>query len=165
MRDVKLYWIIFLGEPEVKNVDKADLEAYLTRKIGELKEEISYLEALLAMLRGEGKENEGELLPSEVKVITSNGNVLANVVEGDGVAKIIFTEGFPKDSSYVKSFLLKMLEDKKASGVINSYEVNERKGFITEIVIWGELKESLLRELELAIQFVWKNMGSGKSSA
>ena len=150
----------------MKSVDKAELESFLLKKIEELREELNRLEALLALIRGEvAEEGEGALMPSEVRVITSDGNILANVVEGEGKAKIVFTEGFPIDSPYVKSFLLKLLEDKKGSGLLKDYEVSERKGYITEITVVGELKESFYRELELAIQFVWKNLGSGESSA
>lgn len=150
----------------MKSVDKAELESFLLKKIEELREELNRLEALLALIRGEVvEEGEGDLMPSEVRVITSDGNILANVVEGEGKAKIVFTEGFPIDSPYVKSFLLKLLEDKKGSGLLKDYEVSERKGYITEITVVGELKESFYRELELAIQFVWKNLGSGESSA
>ncbi len=150
----------------MKSVDKAELESFLLKKIEELREELNRLEALLALIRGEvAEEGEGTLMPSEVRVITSDGNILANVVEGEGKAKIVFTEGFPIDSPYVKSFLLKLLEDKKGSGLLKDYEVSERKGYITEITVVGELKENFYRELELAIQFVWKNLGSGESSA
>jgi len=150
----------------MKSVDKAELESFLLKKIEELREELNRLEALLALIRGEvAEEGEGALMPSEVRVITSDGNILANVVEGEGKAKIVFTEGFPIDSPYVKSFLLKLLEDKKGSGLLKDYEVSERKGYITEITVVGELKENFYRELELAIQFVWKNLGSGESSA
>ncbi len=150
----------------MRSVDKAELESFLLKKIEELREELNRLEALLALIRGEVvEEGEGDLMPSEVRVITSDGNILANVVEGEGKAKIVFTEGFPVDSPYVKSFLLKLLEDKKGSGLLKDYEVSERKGYITEITVVGELKESFYRELELAIQFVWKNLGSGESSA
>ena len=150
----------------MKSVDKAELESFLLKKIEELREELNRLEALLALIRGEvAEEGEGTLMPSEVRVITSDGNILANVVEGEGKAKIVFTEGFPIDSPYVKSFLLKLLEDKKGSGLLKDYEVSERKGYITEITVVGELKENFYSELELAIQFVWKNLGSGESSA
>jgi len=150
----------------MRSVDKAELESFLLKKIEELREELNRLEALLALIRGEvAEEGEGTLMPSEVRVITSDGNILANVVEGEGKAKIVFTEGFPIDSPYVKSFLLKLLEDKKGSGLLKDYEVSERKGYITEITVVGELKENFYRELELAIQFVWKNLGSGESSA
>ena len=141
-----------------KSLSKEELEEYLEKRISELRDEIRYLEAILSILRGEGTEATEELPPSEVKVITANGNVLANVIETKRGVRIIFTEGFPKDNTFVKSFLLKMLEDKQKAGVIDTFNVGERRDFITEIEILGDLDSKFYKELELALRYVWKNI-------
>ncbi len=141
-----------------KKPSKEELEEYLRRRIEELREELRYLEAILSSLSGEASGEVEEIPPSEVKVITANGNVLANVIESSNYTKIIFTEGFPKSNPYVKSFLLKMLEDKQATGLIESFRVGEKRDYITEIEIHGKMDSKLFKELELALKFVWKNI-------
>ncbi len=136
---------------------------WLESRVKEIREELNNLEYLLSILKeGSPKEAKSKTreLPSEVKVISAEGDVLANVIENDTSTRIIFTEGFPKDSMPVKSFLLKLLEDKKASGSLENYEVIEKRGYIVELRLTGVTSDKVMKELELALKYVWRNLGN-----
>ncbi len=144
-----------------------EIISYITKRIEELRRELAILEALLRIVKegssevGERKHTRGGR-PTSVKVISVGGNVVADIVEsGDGV-KIVFTETIPSSNPVVKSFLIKLLQDKERKGEIRAYEVNERRGFITSIEIKGVPKRSFYRELELALEYVWEELHGGK---
>jgi hypothetical protein len=135
---------------------------WLEGRIRDLREELNNLEYILSLIKGGGSKEaapKGRELPTEVKVISAEGNVLANVIENNASTRIIFTEGFPKDSMPVKSFLLKLLEDKKRSGSLENYEVIEKRGYIVELRLTGITSDKLMKELELALKYVWRNLG------
>jgi hypothetical protein len=141
---------------------KAVIE-WLEGRIRDLREELNNLEYVLNLLKGgtlKEASSKARELPTEVKVISADGDVLANVIENDASTRIIFTEGFPKDSVPVKSFLLKLLEDKKSSGSLEDYEVIEKRGYIVELRLTGITSDKLMKELELALKYVWRNLGN-----
>jgi len=146
-----------------EEVEKDEITSYLTKRIEELRRELAILEALLHLVKEGGGEVEErghthEDRPTSVKVISVGGNVVADIVEsGDGV-KIVFTETIPSSNPVVKSFLIKLLQDKERKGEIRAYEVKERRGFITSIEIKGVPKRSFYRELELALEYVWEEL-------
>ncbi|GEM_PF-1709664 len=148
-------------------VGRDEIISYITKRIEELRRELTILEALLHMVKEEGSHIEERKHarsnhPTSVKVISVDGNVVADIVEsGDGV-KIVFTETIPSNNPVVKSFLIKLLQDKERKGEIKAYEVNERRGFITSIEIKGIPKRSFYRELELALEYVWEELHGGK---
>jgi len=150
-----------------KEVGRDEIITYITRRIEELRRELTILEALLRLVKEESgiveeREHPHSSHPTSVKVISVGGNVVADIVEsGDGV-KIVFTETIPSGNPVVKSFLIKLLQDKERKGEIKAYEVNERRGFITSIEIKGIPKRSFYRELELALEYVWEELHGGK---
>ncbi len=150
-----------------EEVERNEVVSYITKRIEELRRELAILEALLRLIKEEGSGREGrkharEGRPTSVKVISVGGNVVADIVEsGEGV-KIVFTETIPSNNPVVKSFLIKLLQDKERKGEIRAYEVNERRGFITSIEIEGIPKRSFYRELELALEYVWEELHGGK---
>ncbi len=150
-----------------EEVERNEVVSYITKRIEELRRELAILEALLRLIKEEGSGREGrkharEGRPTSVKVISVGGNVVADIVEsGEGV-KIVFTETIPSNNPVVKSFLIKLLQDKERKGEIRAYEVNERRGFITSIEIEGIPKRSFYRELELALEYVWEELRGGK---
>ncbi len=135
---------------------------WLRNRIKEIKEELNNLEGIYSLLKeGKGMKEVRKGIPrTTVKVIASDGDILANVVESKEGLRIIFTEGLPKDDPYVKSFLLKVLEDKRSSGSVSNYEVVEKKGYVTEIKFPEGVSDKLLKELELVIKYVWSNLSS-----
>ncbi len=150
-----------------EEVERNEVVSYITKRIEELRRELAILETLLRLVK-EGSSGEEERKhvreghPTSVKVISVGGNVVADIVEsGDGV-KIVFTETIPSNNPVVKSFLIKLLQDKERKGEIRAYEVNERRGFITSIEIEGIPKRSFYRELELALEYVWEELRGGK---
>ncbi len=140
--------------------DREELVRWVEGKIAQLKAEIKILENILKIVKGEEIGAQKEVLPSDVKVIAVQGNVLANVIEGDDYVRVIFTEGFPQDSPLVKSFLLKVLDDNKREGYIKKYEVLERRGYIMELRLEGVSSSKVLKELELSLRYIWKNLGA-----
>jgi len=150
-----------------EEAERDEIISYITKRIEELRRELAILEALLRIVKGgsseveERKHTRGSR-PTSVKVISVGGNVVADIVEsGDGV-KIVFTETIPSNNPVVKSFLIKLLQDKERKGEIRAYEVHERRGFITSIEIKGVPKRSFYRELELALEYVWEELHGGK---
>lgn len=146
-----------------EEVEKNDLVAYLTKRIEELREELTILETLLRLVKKEDniveeRERVREGQPTSVKVISIGGNVVADIVESNDGVKIVFTETIPSSNPVVKSFLIKLLQDKERKGEIKAYEVNEKRGFITSIEIRGVPKRSFYRELELALEYVWEEL-------
>jgi len=135
---------------------------WLRSRIKELRNELNFLESIYNFLEGlekEGlKEVERKVPKTTVRVIASDNNILANIVEGREGLRIILTEGLPKDNSYVKSFLLKVLEDKKNTGSLRNYEIVERRGYVTEIRFPEGVGDKILKELELALKYVWANI-------
>lgn len=135
---------------------------WLKNRIKELKEELNSLEGIYRLLKEEKELKEIKRVGprTKVRVITADGDILANVVEGKEGLRIILTEGLPKDDPYVKSFLLKVLEDKRNSGSVSNYEVIEKKGYVTEIKFPEGATDKLLKELELALRYVWRNLSN-----
>ncbi len=142
---------------------REELIKYLEKRIERLKHELSMLEELLSIVRGEGgiesKDTEPSVVkPESVKVISSKGNVIADIVKAGGKIKVVFTETLPANKPAIKAFLLKLLDDLVAEGAIGSYHVNERKGFITGIEILGNPPRRFYKDLELAIKYVWSEI-------
>ena len=136
---------------------------WLRNRIKELREELNNLESVYSLLKGGREEGKGIRKGGSrttVKVIAAGADILANVVGNKKGLRIIFTEGLPKDDPYVKSFLLKVLEDKKNSGSIRNYEVIEKKDYVTEIKFPEGISDKVLKEMELAIKYVWSNLSS-----
>ncbi len=146
---------------EESEVSKGEILEYLSNRIKQLKKELSILEALMNELQGavskEVEERAGKE-PSSVKVISFKGKVLADIVETEDGIKVILTESIPTSSSVVKSFLLKLLDDKVQSSEINSYEIIERRGYITGIEVKGKPSKRFLKDLELALTYVWSEV-------
>ncbi len=142
---------------------REELIKYLEKRIERLKHELSMLEELLSIVRDEGgiesKDTEPSVVkPESVKVISSKGNVIADIVKAGGKIKVVFTETLPANKPAIKAFLLKLLDDLVAEGAIGSYHVNERKGFITGIEILGNPPRRFYKDLELAIKYVWSEI-------
>jgi hypothetical protein len=151
----------------VNILEREKLIKWLESRIKELKEELDYLEAALSMLRKESEISEPAkasetLAPSDIAVITADNNVLANVIRNGKEIRIIFTEGLPKDNVYINSFLLKFLEDSVRAGNISEFKIAEKRGYITELRLIGDIEERFLREMELALKYVWRNLNQDK---
>jgi len=151
-----------------EEVKKEEMISYVTKRIEELRKELAILEAILRLIKEEkGGDIENRKViregsPTSVKVISVGGNIVADIVESDDGVKIVFTETIPSNNPVVRSFLIKLLQDKKRKGEIKAYEVNERRGFITSIEIQGLPKRSFYRELELALEYVWEELHGDK---
>ncbi|MEM0014365.1 MAG: hypothetical protein QXS42_03700 [Zestosphaera sp.] len=142
---------------EVK-VNNEDLRNYVRRKIEELRNELQYLEELLRILEGERSLDASLMQASRVDVITVDNNVVANVIVSQDTMRIILSEALPANHPLMTSFLARILEEQRDRGLIESYRINEKRGYVYDIEIRGRINNLLFRELEAAVSYVWSNM-------
>ncbi|MEM2004634.1 MAG: hypothetical protein QW705_03910 [Zestosphaera sp.] len=143
------------GEVKVNN---EDLRNYVRRKIEELRNELQYLEELLRILEGERSLDASLMQASRVDVITVDNNVVANVIVSQDTMRIILSEALPANHPLMTSFLARILEEQRDRGLIESYRINEKRGYVYDIEIRGRINNLLFRELEAAVSYVWSNM-------
>ncbi|MCD6341169.1 MAG: hypothetical protein J7L51_04400 [Desulfurococcales archaeon] len=146
------------GEERSTGVSKDDLVRYIEEKIKRLENELMMLNALLSILKGESTRVSLTVRPENVKVITMDDEVIANVMEMEGSIRVILRESISKDHPLLESFLIRMLEERKESGDIRDYVIKESRGYVTEILLEGVSRQSVLKELELALKYVWREM-------
>ncbi|RLG77078.1 MAG: hypothetical protein DRO14_02840 [Thermoprotei archaeon] len=146
------------GEERSTGVSRDDVVRYIEEKIKRLKNELMMLNALLSILKGESSRASPTVRPESVEVITLDDEVIANVMEMEGSIRVILRESISKDHPLLESFLIRMLEERKESGDIRDYVIKESRGYVTEILLEGVSRQSVLKELELALKYVWREM-------
>ncbi len=151
----------YAGSKGVEGVDKESLIKYLKEKLERLEEEIKVYKSLLAILTSSSEEirpSKQAFTPDKVKVITVDDDVIANLVRLDSDVRIMLRETIPTDNELLHSFLIPFLKDKKEIEEIEDYDIRENKGFITEIVVRGVKSDSTVREIEIALKYLWKSL-------
>ena len=143
------------GEVEVS---RSDLVRYVEDKIKRLESELRILKAMLSVLKGESIKAALTVKPENVRVITLNDEVIANVMEVDGSIRVILRESISKDHPLLESFLVRMLEERKENGDVRNYVIKESRGYVTEVLLEGVSRQSILRELELALKYIWREI-------
>ncbi|MCD6428793.1 MAG: hypothetical protein J7L12_04180 [Desulfurococcales archaeon] len=143
---------------KIAKVSRDDLVRYIEEKIKKLENELMMLNALLSLLKGESAKASLAVRPENVKVITLDDEVIANVMEMEGSIRVILRESISKDHPLLESFLIRMLEERKESGDIRDYIIKESKGYVTEVLLEGVSRQSVLKELELALKYIWREM-------
>ena len=145
------------NEEETK-ISKSDLIKYIEEKIKKLENELRILNTILSILKGESVKAALTVKPENVRVITLNDEVIANVMEVNGSIRVILRESISKDHPLLESFLVRMLEERKENGDIRNYVIKESRGYVTEVLLEGISRQSVLKELELALKYIWKEM-------
>ena len=145
------------NEEEIR-VSKSDLIKYIEEKIRKLENELRILNTILSILKGESVKPALTVRPENVQVITLNDEVIANVMEVNGSIRVILRESISKDHPLLESFLVRMLEERKENGDIRNYVIKESRGYVTEMLLEGISRQSVLKELELALKYIWKEM-------
>jgi len=140
------------------NVGRDDLIRYIEEKIKRLENELMMLNAILSILKGESTGTTLTVRPENVKVITLDDEVIANVMEMEGSIRVILRESISKDHPLLESFLIRMLEERKESGDIRNYIIKESRGYVTELILEGPSRQSVLKELELALKYIWREI-------
>lgn len=139
-------------------VNNEDLRNYVRRKIEELRNELQYLEELLRILEGERGLDASLMQASRVDVITVDNNVVANVIVSQDTMRVILSEALPANHPLMTSFLARILEEQRDRGLIESYRINEKRGYVYDIEVRGKINNLLFKELEAAVSYVWSNM-------
>ena len=141
------------------------LVEFLRKRIEELEEELNLYKQLLHELVGKVSHEEVKskpLSPENVKVIAIGNDIIANIVELRDSVRIMLRESIPSNNPLLNSFLLQLLKDKKELGEMRDFEVKESKGYVTEIVITGINSKSLVKEVEIALRYLWKEVHKEK---
>ncbi len=147
------------GANEVSS--KKEIIEFLRRRIRELERELSVYKQLLMEISGKHAQEEMRdrvLSPDNVKVIAIGNDIVANIVKLRDSIRIILRESIPSNNTLLNSFLIQLLKDKKDLGELSDFEVKESKGYVTEIVIRGINSKSLMKELEIALRYLWREI-------
>ncbi|MGC8975983.1 MAG: hypothetical protein ACP5KB_07295, partial [Thermoprotei archaeon] len=124
----------------------------------ELRNEIQYLEELLKILEGERSIETSLLQATRVDVIAVGDNVIANVIVSQEGLRIILTEALPANHPLITSFLVRILEEQKERGFVETYRVNEKRGYVHDIEVKGKINNLVYKEIEAAISYVWSSL-------
>ena len=147
------------GANEVSS--KKEIVEFLKRRIRELERELNIYKQLLMEISGKHVQEEMRervLSPDNVKVIAIGNDIVANIVKLRDSIRIILRESIPSNNTLLNSFLIQLLKDKKDLGELGDFEVKESKGYVTEIVIRGINSKSLMKELEIALRYLWREI-------
>jgi len=143
---------------ESPKLNNEELKNYLRKKIEELRNEIQYLEELLKILEGERSIETSLLQATRVDVIAVGDNVIANVIVSQEGLRIILTEALPANHPLITSFLVRILEEQKERGFVETYRVNEKRGYVHDIEVKGKINNLVYKEIEAAISYVWSSL-------
>ena len=147
------------GANEVSS--KKEIVEFLKRRIRELERELNMYKQLLMEISGRHVQEEMRervLSPDNIKVIAIGNDIVANIVKLRDSIRIILRESIPSNNTLLNSFLIQLLKDKKDLGELDDFEVKESKGYVTEIAIRGINSKSLMKELEIALRYLWKEI-------
>ncbi len=143
---------------ETSKLDNEELKNYVRKKIEELRNELQYLEELLKILEGERSVNTSILQATRVDVIAVGDSVIANVIVSNEGLRVILTEALPANHPLITSFLARILEEQKERGFVETYKINEKRGYIYDIEVKGKINNLVYKEIEAAISYVWSSM-------
>jgi len=148
--------VILLGE--TSKLNNEELKNYVRKKIEELRSELQYLEELLKILEGERSVEASVLQATRVDVIAVGDSVVANVIVSQEGLRVILTEALPANHPLITSFLTRILEEQRERGVVETYKINEKRGYVYDIEIKGKINNLVYREIEAAISYVWSSL-------
>lgn len=143
---------------ETSKLDNEELKNYVKKKIEELRSELQYLEELLKILEGERSVEASVLQATRVDVIAVGDNVIANVIVSQEGLRVILTEALPANHPLITSFLIRIFEEQRERGIIETYRINEKRGYIYDIEVKGRVNNLVYREIEAAISYVWSSL-------
>ncbi|MEO3992856.1 MAG: hypothetical protein QN229_00865 [Desulfurococcaceae archaeon TW002] len=149
---------------EASKPGNEELKNYVRKKIEELRSELQYLEELLKILEGERSVEASVLQASRVDVIAVGGSVVANVIISQEGLRVILTEALPANHPLITSFLVRILEEQKEKGIVETYRINEKRGYVYDIEIKGRISNLVYREIEAAISYVWSSLREKSST-
>jgi len=143
---------------ETSKLNNEELKNYVRKKIEELRSELQYLEELLKILEGERSVEASVLQATRVDVIAVGDSVVANVIVSQEGLRVILTEALPANHPLITSFLTRILEEQRERGVVETYKINEKRGYVYDIEIKGKINNLVYREIEAAISYVWSSL-------
>ncbi|MFN3267624.1 MAG: hypothetical protein ACK416_00025 [Zestosphaera sp.] len=149
---------------ETSKPGNEELKNYVRKKIEELRSELQYLEELLKILEGERSVEASVLQASRVDVIAVGDSVVANVIVSQDGLRVILTEALPANHPLITSFLVRILEEQRERGVVETYRINEKRGYVYDIEIKGRINNLVYREIEAAISYVWSSLREKSST-
>lgn len=149
---------------ETSRPGNEELKNYVRKKIEELRSELQYLEELLKILEGERSVEASVLQASRVDVIAVGDSVVANVIVSHDGLRVILTEALPANHPLITSFLVRILEEQRERGVVETYRINEKRGYVYDIEIKGRINNLVYREIEAAISYVWSSLREKSST-
>ncbi len=149
---------------ETSKLDNEELKNYVRKKIEELRNELQYLEELLKILEGERSVDTSILQATRVDVIAVGDSVIANVIVSNEGLRVILTEALPANHPLITSFLARILEEQKERGFVETYKINEKRGYIYDIEVKGRINNLVYKEIEAAISYVWSSMREKSST-
>jgi len=137
-----------------------ELRKFIEDKIKELRKEIEYYEGILKVLDEVSKtptRREEKRVKEEVITLKdSDGNIVTTIAVTPTRIRVMPLIKLRDDHPLIKSFLLKFLEEKKASSTakVSRYDVKSANNNISEIVIEGNFNEYFIIELEAALMHI-----------
>lgn len=143
---------------ETSKLNNEELKNYVRKKIEELRSELQYLEELLKILEGERSVEASVLQATRVDVIAVGDSVVANVIVSQEGLRVILTEALPANHPLITSFLTRILEEQRERGVVETYKINEKRGYVYDIEIKGKINNLVYREIEAAISYMWSSL-------
>lgn len=149
---------------ETSKLNNEELKNYVKKKIEELRSELQYLEELLKILEGERSVEATVLQATRVDVIAVGDNVIANVIVSQEGLRVILTEALPANHPLITSFLVRILEEQRERGTIETYRINEKRGYVYDIEVKGRINNLVYREIEAAISYVWSSLREKSST-
>lgn len=149
---------------EASKLNNEELKNYVRKKIEELRSELQYLEGLLRILEGERGVEASVLQATRVDVISVGDSVIANVIVSQEGLRVILAEALPANHPLITSFLMRILEEQKERGVVETYRINEKRGYVYDLEIKGRINNLVYREIEAAISYVWSSLREKSST-
>ena len=139
-------------------LNNEELKNYIRKRIEELRSELQYLEELLKILEGKRSLEAATSQATKIDVIAVGDSVIANVIVSQDGLRVILSEALPANHPLITSFLIRILEEQKERGVIETYRINEKRGYIYDIEIRGRINNLVYKEIEAAISYVWSSL-------
>lgn len=140
--------------------DKSKINEFkkvIEEKIEHLKKELEFYEFILSVIEGRFSGSKQRAESESVVIRDSTGTAIATLNYSRNKLRIVPNLSIRINNHLFNTFLLKFLEEKKSgiSNVISNYEIRtDKSGYITEIVINGNIDEILLTEIQGAMKFL-----------
>ncbi len=142
-----------------------ELRRDIEERIKELRKELELYESMLKVLerisKGPEKDEEKKLKEEVITLKDDKDNIVATITVTSSRIKVIPLVKIDEGHKLIKSYLVKFLDEKKASssmGKVVRYDIKSAGGYVSEIIIEGSFNEYFIVELEAAIMYVVNSM-------